>query len=88
MLYHLLFTETVLKQIRCLKAELTSSVLTCDLAITRFTQQETKTRRQYLEYGPLPQQALRQVLPGQLSGRLQLLVPISGLKTNQQKNTD
>lgn len=39
--------------------------------------------QQYLEYGSLPQQTLRQVLPGQLSGGLQLLVPISGLETHE-----
>lgn len=55
------------------------------VATTWVTQWDTKPGRQYLEYGPLPQQAFRQVLPGQLSGGLQLLVPISSLKTNQHK---
>lgn len=56
-----------------------------EVATTWVTQWDTKPGRQYLEYGPLPQQAFRQVLPGQLSGGLQLLVPISSLKTNQHK---
>lgn len=52
------------------------------------SQRDAPTTGQYLEYGPLPQQALRQVLPGQLSGGLQLLVPVSGLRTKQHKNAE
>ena len=36
----------------------------------------------HLEDGALPQQALWQVLAGELSGRLQLFVPVPGLSRN------
>ena len=52
----------------------------------KFTQWDKAwAAQQYLEYGSLPQQPFRQVLPGKLSGCLQLLIPISGLEKHQHK---
>lgn len=43
--------------------------------------------KQYLEYGSLPQQAFGQVLSWQLSGGLQLLVPVSSLRATNRHGT-
>lgn len=45
-------------------------------------------QKQYLEYGSLPQQAFGQVLPWQLSGGLQLLVPVSSLRAAKKSAQD